>query len=36
LTPAGNRMLIGRSKDVSTLARIQIVLNWTQLLDHAK
>ena len=36
LTPAGNRMLLGRSKDVSTLARIQIVLNWTQLLDHAK
>jgi len=30
------RVLIGRAKDTSDLARLLVVLNWTQLLDHSK
>jgi serine/threonine protein kinase/Tol biopolymer transport system component len=33
---SNGNMMIGRTKDVSSLSRIEIVLNWTHLLDHAK
>jgi Tol biopolymer transport system component len=34
--PGNEKMLIGSLKDVSNLLRIEIVLNWTQLLGHPK
>ena len=36
LAPSGDRILVGRLKDVSSLSRIEVVLNWTQLLERGK
>ena len=36
LAPSGDRILVGRLKDVSSLSRIEVVLNWTHLLERGK
>ena len=36
MAPGEGKMLIGHPNDVSDLSRVEIVLNWTHLLDHSK
>jgi Tol biopolymer transport system component len=36
VAPGEQKFLMGRVKDVSSLSRIEIVLNWPLLLDHSK
>jgi len=36
VVPGEQKFLMGRFKDVSSLSRIEVVLNWPLLLDHAK